>query len=113
MGLDQYANTGDGAEVAYWRKHNRLQGWMENLWRKNGGGGELFNGVDVELTLEDMDRLETAINDETMPETIGFFFGPDSYGNYGEEYKSTDLKFIEDGRRAINADKKLYYSSSW
>lgn len=112
MGLDQYASTGDGDEVAYWRKHNRLQGWMENLWRENGGDGE-FNGVDVELTLEDMDKLETAINDETMPETIGFFFGCDSYENYGEEDKPTDLKFIEDGRRIINAGKKLFYSSSW
>ena len=33
MGLDQYAfsenKDGERTEIAYWRKHNRLQGWME------------------------------------------------------------------------------------
>ena len=41
MGLDQYANrvneAGDRVEVAYWRKHNRLQGWMEDLYISKGG----------------------------------------------------------------------------
>ena len=38
MGLDQYAyaKESEGAEeqeeLAYWRKHNRLQGYMEKLW---------------------------------------------------------------------------------
>ena len=39
MGLDQYAyriKEGQGFEIAYWRKHNRLQGWMENLWVEKG-----------------------------------------------------------------------------
>lgn len=41
MGLDQYASIRkDGQEdqeIAYWRKHPNLQGWMEQLWREKGG----------------------------------------------------------------------------
>jgi len=46
-------------EIAYWRKHPNLQGWMEQLWREKGGKGE-FNCVDVELTREDLKQLELA-----------------------------------------------------
>ena len=37
MGLDQFAYTTKGKEkeeIAYWRKHNALHGWMENLWEE-------------------------------------------------------------------------------
>ena len=38
MGLDQYARIREpGEEVMYWRKHNRLQGWMTDLWMKRTG----------------------------------------------------------------------------
>ena len=44
MGLDQYAyarpprkrNSDNDIQVAEWRKHNRLQGWMEHLWQSKG-----------------------------------------------------------------------------
>ena len=43
MGLDQYAYKRDADEdedgnitIAEWRKHNRLQGWMEDLWEDKG-----------------------------------------------------------------------------
>ena len=49
MGLDMYAYktskvvedkkeiTDDNREeLAYWRKHNRLHGWMEELWEDKG-----------------------------------------------------------------------------
>jgi hypothetical protein len=29
MGLDMYAHKVQKEELAYWRKHNRLQGWFE------------------------------------------------------------------------------------
>lgn len=122
MGLDQYAKARKGEpvekdgeleypesyELAYWRKHPNLQGWMEELYR-NKGGEEEFNCVDVELTLEDLDNLEAAINGKEMPETSGFFFGDDA----DEHYKETDLKFIEDARKAINDGFTVVYSSWW
>ena len=47
MGLDQYAyarqagvergeDGENNEELAYWRKHNRLHGWMEDLYRDRG-----------------------------------------------------------------------------
>lgn len=40
MGLDQYAyyldDKNERVELAYWRKHPNLQGWMEALWEKKG-----------------------------------------------------------------------------
>ena len=72
MGLDQNAwkvdKDGEREELAYWRKHNRLQGWMEERYTEKGGK-EQFNCVDLELTEEDIDDLETAIEDRELPET--------------------------------------------
>jgi hypothetical protein len=139
MGLDMYAYTkdsnGEEESLADWRKHNRLHGWMEELWEDkgrpyegnlddlNGGGMGEFNCVPVELTLEDLDQLEVDINEKVLPETGGFFFGDDSFdwedddGNKPKEgdyyYKQTDLQFIEDARKAINKEKKVYYNSWW
>ena len=67
MGLDQYAYTvtqggeldGEQIYIAEWRKHNRLQGWMEELWESKGKplaheSDGAFNCVPVELTLSDI-----------------------------------------------------------
>ena len=132
MGLDQYASVRldtkdedgvwDTEEMAYWRKHPNLQGFMEALYHEKGGEGE-FNCVDVELTLEDIDALEASVKGGELPETGGFFFGDDSFdwedddGNKPKEgdyyYKKTDLQFIEDARKAIQQGKKVYYNSWW
>ena len=120
MGLDQYAfirrdNEEEREDVFYWRKHNRLQGWMEELYRRKGGRKE-FNCVDVELSLEDIDQLEAAILNKNLPETGGFFFGNDSYSDYEDEfhgYKNDDLAFIEKAKQILNNNNKLYYSSWW
>ena len=112
MGLDQYAKIHkDGhaeLEIAYWRKHPNLQGWMEDLWREKGGKGE-FNCVDVELTLEDLRQLEASIEGEDLPETTGFFFGNNSDDYYREE----DLAFIAAASKAIERGWRVIYTSWW
>ena len=133
MGLDQYAyahfGTSEKEELAYWRKHNRLHGWMEDLYRDRGnavteeGFGNSFNCVPVQLTLSDLEQLEAHIVDKKLPETGGFFFGDDSFNWDNEDgkpfkegdyhYKETDLKFIEDARKAIAQGKEVYYDSWW
>ena len=96
MGLDQYAFTVDvdskddeKTELYYWRKHNRLQGWMKALWITKGNSGE-FNCVDVEIDAGDLDALEEAVRGRTLPPASGFFFGMDSYGESGSR-ESEDL----------------------
>ena len=123
MGLDQYgiARKGepktdedgytfyeDEMELAYWRKHPSLQGWMEDLWIEKGNSGE-FNCVDVELTLGDLDSMEEALDENALPETVGFFFGENSEEHYAEQ----DREFIREARAAIKQGYKVIYSSWW
>ena len=117
MGLDQFAYvhyvkglTGEPAreEFAYWRKHPNLQGWMEKLYAEKGGT-ECFNCVPVELTLEDLDRLEADINSSNLPTTAGFFYG----GNADNYYKESDLEFIRQAREYIKNGNRVEYSSWW
>ena len=119
MGLDQYAfvrtaaDSDEKSELMYWRKHNRLQGWMENLWRTQKEGEGEFNCVDVELTEADLDALELAISNRGMPETVGFFFGPDSYAQYEEWHKGEDEEFLRKAREALKLGQRVFYSSWW
>ena len=123
MGLDQYATARrgeaktddegytyyeDSMELAYWRKHPNLQGWMEDLYHEKGGEEE-FNCVDLQLTLEDLDALEESLDEEALPETAGFFFGTDSSDYYAE----TDREFIREARAAIKKGYTVVYSSWW
>ena len=132
MGLDQYAHarrpgvedfspvTCDVEEVeqlAYWRKHPNLQGWMEKLWNEKGGGGSdhspcgkgVFSLVGVELTATDLDALERAVRGSELPETHGIFFGSGS----DEEYADQDLEFIRKARKALEDGNEVVYSSWW
>ena len=123
MGLDQYglARRGepktddegftyyeDSMELAYWRKHPNLQGWMEDLYHEKGGEEE-FNCVDLELTLQDLDALEESLDEEALPETAGFFFGTDSSDHYAEQ----DREFIREARAAIKQGYTVIYNSWW
>ena len=128
MGLDQYAyakasvEAEESEELAYWRKHNRLHGWMEDLYRDRGNSvgetpfGNDFNCVEVELTESDIEQLEAHIKNKSLPDTGGFFFGNDSYNEIGEGgyyYKETDMRFIVSARRALQDGKKVFYNSWW
>jgi len=112
MGLDQYAyavdTNGEKEEIAYWRKHPNLQGWMENLYISKGGQEE-FNCVPVELEHEDLNNLEQAITNSELPDTQGFFFG----SNSDEHYKGQDLEFIEKAREALDSGLTVVYDSWW
>ena len=137
MGLAQYAyskpsvDSEEQTELAYWRKHNRLQGWMEQLWEdkgrpnnpKNANPMGNFNCIPVELTLSDLEQLEAHVVNKQVPETGGFFFGDDSFSWEDENgndykgtdyyYKETDLKFIAEAREAIQKGFKVFYNCWW
>ena len=97
-------------EIHYWRKHPNLQGWMENLWRERGGDADQsFNGIQLELTWEDLERLERDIKAGALPETSGFFFGEDA----DDYYRNQDLEFIKQARAEIFLGLRVFYNSSW
>ena len=64
-------------EIAYWRKHPNLHGWMQQLWESRGNSGD-FNGDELELTWDDLEQLEQDIRNKNLPGTTGFFFGNDA-----------------------------------
>ena len=139
MGLDMYAYVATRAgqqeeywqqdadvntvakprEIAYWRKHPNLHGWMEQLWENKGrpgsapdhpfGDGAMFNGIELELTAEDLDALERAVVHGQLPSTHGFFFGD----NADEHYRESDLEFIKNARAELFFGLKVFYNSSW
>ena len=121
MGLDQFAyavdNNGEKEELAYWRKHPNLQGWMESLWENKGRPGDRnennmlgdFNCIPVELSHEDLNALEEDITNGNLPSTAGFFFGSDS----DDHYKEQDLEFIRKAREALDAGLVVMYDSWW
>ena len=99
-------------ELAYWRKHPNLHGWMEQLWNKRNGGhqdGNTFNGIELELTYDDLEILELDVIAGTLPGTSGFFFGDQS----DEFYKDRDLEFIRNARAELFMGLKVFYNSSW
>ena len=147
MGLDQYAYVAakagereqywDGAEfdektrdfvnskmiqpreIAYWRKHPNLQGWMEQLWDAKGRPGADpgderdfdFNGVELELTFDDILALERDIMNGKMAklDTAGFFFGNPS----DDHYREHDLEFVKQAKAELFCGLKVFYNSSW
>ena len=97
-------------EIAYWRKHPSLHGWMEQLWqRKNPEDMSSFNNIELELTWEDVDELEHTVRHGKLPFTEGFFFGKPSDNRYYEE----DLKFCVDAKAELFLGLKVFYNSSW
>lgn len=110
-------------ELAYWRKHPSLHGYMEQLWLrkiriplygqdqfiedKHPPG--MFNGVELELTWDDLVDLEDAVRNKKLPQTSGYFFGDCA----SEHYYDSDLKFINDAKAEIFIGLKVFYNSSW
>jgi hypothetical protein len=116
----QGADYEEQRKLAYWRKHPNLHGWMEQLWINKGrpgayGTGQTneydvdFNGIEVELTFEDLEQLEEDILTGSLPHTTGFFFGDPR----DEGYKERDLEFIKKAKAEIFCGLKVFYNSSW
>jgi len=109
-------------EIAYWRKHPNLHGWMEQLWRNKkysiqptdastptAPESDIFNGIELELTWQDLDELERVITHGQLPVTQGFFFG----NNADDHYKEQDIEFIRNARAELFLGLKVFYNSSW
>jgi hypothetical protein len=95
-------------EIAYWRKHPSLHGWFRQEWESKGNEGD-FNGDELEITWDMLERLEYDVINGELPPTRGFFFGDDS----SEYYREQDLEFIKNARAELFMGLKVFYNSSW
>ena len=136
MGLDMYAyarlprkrNSDDDICIGEWRKHNRLQGWMQQLWESKGCPNQNtednpmgdFNCVELQLTRADLYALQDAIDNFCLPESNGFFWGSDSYFWTDENdepfpdneyyYKEQDLNFVAEAHKMLDKEHRIFYS---
>ena len=95
-------------EIAYWRKHPNLHGWFRAEWESLGNEGS-FNGDELEITWDMLERLEYDVVNGELPETRGFFFGNPA----DAEYRTDDLEFIKNARTELFMGLKVFYNSSW
>jgi len=120
---DQYVSkTTKPKELAYWRKHPNLHGWFEQEWRSNqysvqtvdasepvDPDTDQFNGVQLEITWDMLERLEYDVINGELPGTSGFFFGNNADADYYEQ----DLEFIRQARAELFLGLRVFYNSSW
>lgn len=102
-------------EIAYWRKHPNLHGYIVNTFNKG-----VDNCRPIELTPKHLDQIADAIEKNELPYTNGSFFGS------SEDHKKEKRKNIKIFRDASTwLDKKLveksqhgdwfsiHYEASW
>jgi hypothetical protein len=70
---------------------------------------EDFNGVELELTWEDIEQLERAVLAGKLPLTQGFFFGESS----DDYYRDQDLEFVKNAKAELFLGLRVFYNSSW
>ena len=126
MGLDMYAfavhpdnakgdfeitDEAPKEEFMYWRKHNALHSWMENLYRSKGGDAESFNCIPLRLTKEDLLKLIEDAKAHKLQSATGFFWGGPY--NYDDEVANQDIKFAYKALAKIYLGYAVYYDSWW
>ena len=124
MGLDMYAYSvpaeaviddfsfipDEKTEIAYWRTHNALHGWMKSQFEANGGTGD-FNCQPIRLTEDMLKELRKQIKGRSLKCTEGFFFGG-TY-EYDDACAENDLKFVTEALAIVRSGGAVYYDSRW
>ena len=105
MGLDMFLMSSDEVELGYWRKDPNLHGYIVNTFA---------NGVDecqpINLSIDDLNDIISAVKEKRLPETTGFFFGKsDGY------YDKYTVDVLNDAINKLTEDPELaiYYRASW
>jgi len=133
MGLDQYAfinpreekrTDDEGKEYTvklaekdfYWRKHSRLQTFMEKRWvEKTGKDAVELNCQDMELNREDIIALVKAVNNGYADDFCegGFFYGHEFQEEQANHYQEQDTEFCSAATLALEKGQKVIYTCWW
>ena len=131
MGLDQYAgfrdSNGNVHEKFYWRKHARLQVFMNKQFKKQLSEKK-HNTVDdlqhlgfnageggVRITEEVIKELEKAVKSDYYNDFAhdGFFWGQQFQEEQVNEYKAQDEEFLKWAKEQVKAGRNIGYDCSW
>lgn len=123
---DAFYETLQGGDEFYWRKHARLQEYMQKVWRerKFGKEGKYMQGLHMDgkhdyaevmfLEREDIVRLQELVENDDLPFCPdGFFWGQQFQEESMKEYKELDLKFCKQALKWLDEGKKVWYDCSW
>lgn len=97
-------------ELAYWRKHPNLHGYIVNTFAR----GE-DNCEPIVLDFLDLQKILMAVENHGLPPTSGFFFGS-SDGSEREEDMAVFRKamdWLKEKDQDPNVTKTVYYQASW
>jgi len=115
MGLDQYAYTREKIKEQdpdfYWRKHSKLQAFMENIWYNELGNEHDINCQELVLTKEMLEKLLHDLDNNNLPKSDGgLFYGHQFQDESAKEYHEQDIKFCKDSLKAIDDGMEVIYS---
>ena len=124
MGLDMYAYSreqgepkpeGGTPEQYYWRKHSKLQNFMEEKWMaKTGNSRRELNCNELPLNQDDITELEDRVRKGKLKKCKdGFFYELDYQDEQAKEYKTQDLEFCEWALDEIKDGRVVYFRCWW
>jgi hypothetical protein len=122
MGLAQCAytrlpdqNPTDIEPQFIWRKHAKLQEFMECLFEvRTGQPRNELNCGELQLQAEDIAILQTLIEQNKLPESPGgFFYGHQFQDESAAEYRDKDLEFCAWACAILHTRQKVFYSCWW
>jgi hypothetical protein len=126
MGLDMYLNgekyfygrreegkhpkTGEIYELAYWRKHPDLHGFIVETFAES-----VDNCQRIWLSDENIETIIKAVKDGSLPKTEGFFFGT---SENDEAQRNEDVQLLEDAlawtrTKEDGVWRSITYQASW
>jgi hypothetical protein len=111
MGLDQYAfarKDDKQIEIATWRKHANLEGWMAGVYqaRNPSKADHEFNCIELKLFEGDLVRLES--EHSNLEQAMGFFWGT----SCSEDVSDTQ-DFIDKAKVLLKDGWEIIYTSWW
>jgi hypothetical protein len=131
MGLDQYAHVrnkeidfkkvySDNYEPTIhgfvWRKHSRLQTFMENKFSELNESADPMNGNDeLVLTKEIIRELRKEVDSDFRDSFCsgGFFWGHQFQEEACKEYKKRDEQFCDWALAQMEKGEEVIYTCSW
>ena len=122
MGLDMYLTgrstftrdakprqrIGEQIALGYWRKHPNLHGFIVNTFADGNDDCR-----EIQLTLDDLDAILTAIEQDALPHTEGFFFGESSGDECDDDlatFRNAKEWLLEPGDDLF---RHVVYQASW